>query len=561
MNSDRMQPHGRQNRWIVALLGLTLLLWAAALGDLFRISPLFMWLVKRFPGSWVVFGAMLVCPFAAAILSWRRSRGAPRPRPWRLTSGLGGLLVLAWVATIGYAHLMKVAGPRPPQNPSAPRPLEAQVGLPVFPGAEGFGTRTRAGRGGKVIEVTSLADDGPGSLRAALADPNPRTIVFRVGGTIELREHVFINHPFVTVAGQTAPGDGICLKNAGLVVNTHDVLIQHLRVRPGNEGRVDADTNDAIQIFGHNGHPDGAHHVVLDHVSASWSEDETLSTWFGAHDITLSWCIISEALNRSRHRKQTHSAGLLIGNSSYHVSVHHCLFAHNDFRNPLIIDGGTHDLVNNVIYNWGVSPAEVVDYHSNTFLNFVGNCFLPGPSSRTPFYGIILAPDARDAVPQLFVQGNLGPSRPGGANAAGEWGLVNLRWGPDAVAPEKCRASAAFPTPAVTVSSASEILERVLAEAGAILPTRDAVDARVVANVRARSGAIIDSPAQVGGHPVLNSGTPPADADHDGMPDAWETAHGLNPNEATDSSGDLDSDGYTNLEEYLHSLSRRTTER
>ncbi len=561
MNSNRMQLHSRQSRWIVALLSLTLLLWAAALGDLFRISPLFMWLVKRFPGPWVVFGAMVVCPLVAAILSWRRSRGAPRPLPWRLTSGLGGLLVMAWMATIGYAHLMKVAGPKPPRNPSAPRPIEAQVGLPVFPGAEGFGTRTRAGRGGKVIEVTSLADDGPGSLRAALAEPNPRTIVFRVGGTIELTEHVFINHPFVTVAGQTAPGDGICLKNAGLIVNTHDVLIQHLRVRPGNEGRVDADTNDAIQILGHNGHLDGAHHVVLDHVSVSWSEDETVSTWFGAHDITLSWCIISEALNRSRHRKQTHSAGLLIGDSSYHVSVHHCLLAHNDFRNPLIIEGGTHDLVNNVMYNWGVSPAEVVDYRSNTFLNFVGNYFLPGPSSRTPFYGIILAPDSRDAVPQVFVQGNIGPSRPAGVRAAGEWGLVNLRWGPETIAPELYRASTAFAAPAVTVSSASEILERVLAEAGAILPARDAVDSRVVASVRNKTGAIIDSPAQVGGHPVLNSGMPPADTDHDGMPGAWETAHGLNPHEATDGSGDLDGNGYTNLEEYLHSLSRHATER
>ncbi|MBI4600765.1 MAG: hypothetical protein HY721_02280 [Planctomycetes bacterium] len=171
-------------------MSVTLLLWAAALGELFRISPLFQGLVKRFPGPWVVFGAMLVCPLAAAVLSWRGGRAAPRPLPWRLAGGLGGLLVVAWMATIGWAHLVKVFGPKSPRNPSAPRPIEPQVGLPVFPGAEGFGTRSRAGRGGEVIEVTTLADGGPGSLRAALGEARPRTIVFRVGGTIELAESV-----------------------------------------------------------------------------------------------------------------------------------------------------------------------------------------------------------------------------------------------------------------------------------------------------------------------------------------------------------------------------------
>jgi len=429
--------------------------------------------------------------------------------------------------------------------------LQPQAGIPVFPGAEGFGTHTRAGRGGEVIEVTNLADDGPGSLRHALADPDPRTVVFRVAGTIELETELVISQPFVTVAGQTAPGGGICLKNMGLTVTSHDVLVQHIRVRPGAQGRVAAENNDAIQILGDRRTGQGGSNVVIDHVSVSWGEDETVSTWQGAHDITISWCIVSEALNRSRHRKGTHSAGLLIGDGSDHVTVHHTLMAHNDFRNPLVIGGGTHDIVGNVVYDWGVLAGEVVDYGANSFVNFTGNTFLPGPSTD-PYSYEIRAPIDDGGAPRLYVAGNVGPHR---ARDEAEWRLVRDGWDNDRTPALDLRADKAYETTPVSQDASGVALAAVLADAGATRPARDAVDRRVVRETQQRTGRIIDSPQDVGGYPELEAGEPPADSDHDGMPDAWERARDLDPTDAADGRADRDGDGYTNLEEYLHSIS------
>src|SRR5690606_28289437 len=163
-----------------------------------------------------------------------------------------------------------------------------------------------------VIAVTSLADSGPGTLREAVETKGPRIVVFRVGGPISLKSQLVIREPYITIAGQTAPGDGIVIRDMGIVIGTNDVLIQHLRVRPGNGADIRPDHNDGIQIFGRNGDMTGAWNVVIDHVSVSWGEDELVSTWFAPHDITISWSIISEALSRSRHKKGTHSAGLLV---------------------------------------------------------------------------------------------------------------------------------------------------------------------------------------------------------------------------------------------------------
>jgi len=544
-----MKKSSRYRSIGLLLLGVTLALWITALLFLFRIVNIFDAFLMKFPGPVVIWGAMLLCPLVAAYLGIRMILARQSPLVgWSFTIG-GGLLVIIFVVAIGVPLIVHAMTPGTPKNPSTPRPFEPQPGLPVFPGAEGFGTRTVAGRGGKVIPVTSLADSGPGTIREAVNYPSPRIIVFNVAGTIELQSELQMNHPFVTIAGQTAPGGGICIKGAGITVFTHDVLIQHLRVRPGNKGPVNADINDAVSILGPHGDSEGAYNVVLDHISASWGEDETVSTWYGAHYITISWSIISEALNRSRHRKRTHSAGLLIGDSSYHVSVHHNLLAHNDFRNPLISEGGTHDIVNNVIYNWGVLPVEITDYGSNTFLNFVGNYFIPGASTNPGPYEILFP----QGDPKIYVEGNLGPHRPD--PDMDEWALVGFRWGEEGVAPTKYRSHTKFETPPIATQSAAEALEMVLDLAGATAPQRDAVDRRVVNDVRSRIGSIIDSPEDVGGYPKLETGTPRVDSDHDGMPDEWERQMGLDPQDASDGHGDLDDDGYTNIEEYLHSLS------
>jgi pectate lyase len=543
----------RQNTRVklaLTLLGLTLVLRLLAGLFLFRITDFFHAHLMKFAGPWVTIGTMVICPLAAMVLGLRMLRERRTRVIGIAFSTVGLLLLVLFVVVVGIPMVTRAFEPKTPTNPSTPRPFTPLSGLPVFPGAEGFGTDTPAGRGGKIIEVTTLTDDGPGSLRAALNDPEPRIIVFRVSGTIELKDPLFIAHPFITVAGQTALGGGICIKNAGLAILTHDVLIQHLRIRPGNEGNVTPEDNDAVQILGQRGDAAGAYHVVLDHISASWSEDETISTWYGAHDVTISWSIISEALNKSRHRKKTHSAGLLIGDGSYNVSVHHCLLAHNDFRNPLISKGGTHDFVNNVVYDWGVLGGEITDYDSNSFLNFVANFFLPGSSTKSTPYEILI--DQEPGTPKIYVKDNVGPRRLD--PSIDDWAVVKYGWDERQHAPEQYRSNSPFAVPPVTTTSANDAFEQVLASCGATMPVRDGVDTRIAGDVRNKTGAIIDSPAQVGGYPQLASATPPPDSDHDGMPDNWEKLKGLDPNNPADAGSDLDGDGYTNIEQYLHSL-------
>jgi hypothetical protein len=537
-------------------LCVTLVLWTLAFLFKLRAPDIFQSvLMKRFPGPTVTYGAMIVGPLLAAVAGvvlLRRGAGR-RLGLFGLVSGAA--LVVLFSAVIGRAMVAKRWGATP-LNPPVPRPIEQQTGLPVFPGAEGFGTRTPAGRGGEVIEVTTLDDSGPGSLRAAVTHPAPRTIVFRVGGIIELKSLLVVAHPFVTIAGQSAPGGGICLKNAGVVVATNDVLIQHLRIRPGREGTVRPEDNDALALLGRHGKVTGAHHVVVDHVSMSWSEDEVASVWFGGHNITFSHCIISEPLNRSRHEKSTHGAGLLIGDGSYHVTTHHCLLAHNDFRNPLIASGGTHDVVNNVVYDWGDLPAEIYDIHANTFLNFVGNVFVPGPSSVAERHEIFINPtrERGSGRPRIFVEGNIGPHRQG--TSEDEWSVVGFGFSGRVPAARELRQTRRFTTPPVTTSDAGAALADVLTGAGATRPERDAVDRRVVMEVRNRSGRVIDSPMEVGGYPPLARGVPAADSDHDGMPDEWERLHGLDPADPADAIADRDGDAYTNIEEYLFSRLR-----
>lgn len=542
----------RDVRWSVVLLVIPLLLWVPPILFLCRINGYFLdRVLLKAPGLYFVYAVLFMCPLAAVFVGWRLVRIRSKTFVGGSVVTLGCLLLVAFVTVIGVPLVGNALAEKTPKNPSTPRPIEPLAGLSVFPGAEGFGTHTPAGRGGKVMEVTSLADHGAGTLRAAFDEPNPRIIVFRTGGTIELESNLYLNHPFVTVAGQTAPGGGICLKNRGLIITTHDVLIQHLRIRPGSGGNIDADDNDAIKILGRHGNISGARNVVLDHISASWSEDEVISTWFGPREITISWSIISEALNRSRHRKGTHSAGLLIGDGTDHVSVHHNLLVHNSFRNPLIIDGGTHDFVNNVIYNWGDIPGEVLDTDSNSFLNFIGNSFLPGPSSALPNDAIII--NGSRGRPRIYVEGNRSERRP--AEDVDQWAVVAQGWD-GTPAPQTCRAPARFPTPPVSTWTPQEALTRVLSAAGATKPRRDSVDRRVVDDITNGSGAVIDSPTQVGGYPGLAFGAPSPDADHDGMPDSWEQSMGLDPHDPSDASLTQETGGYTNIELYLHSLLR-----
>jgi len=430
-------------------------------------------------------------------------------------------------------------------------PVESQAqvkAVPAFPGAEGFGAMTPGGRGGRVYFVETTADDIPaprGSLREAVEAEGPRIVIFRVGGTIELQSTLAITHPYITIAGQTAPGDGIALKNGmdqpgpAVEISTHDVVIRHLRIRPGPANPNEESETEAIRMT------DNARDVVVDHCSLSWGVDENLSTWGSntIRNITIQWSIISEALFDSNHHKGAHSMGSMAGRGSGDISMHHNLFAHNNRRNPRIkTTDGVVDFAYNVLYNYGAAAGECTDDEGPIDLNFRSNFIKDGPRSNACSLHLWHEEDKPEFGFVLFLQDNWRLRRDGGEEEAGicapQTGVVMI--------------SQPHPAPPIAMSSAREAFQQVLAYAGAILPKRDPVDQRILEETRTGGGRIIDDPSQVGGWPVLNSATPPADADRDGMPDDWENFYGFNRLNLADGSQDADGDGYTNVEEYLN---------
>lgn len=464
------------------------------------------------------------------------------------------------LATLAAAVLVLLNGSgrgEPSRGPFSPENTVAGVersrapdGRPAFPGAQGFGVSTPGGRGGRVINVTNLRDGGRGSFRAAASARGRRIVVFRVSGTIELRSPVRITHPYITVAGQSAPGGGITLKadpcNDGgvLGVHTHDVVLRFLRLRPGPHPCAGTgESSDGLVVY-----KKGTHHVVVDHLSISWAVDENVSLYDDAHDITFSWNIIAEGLASSTHEEGEHSKGAhLSGERTAHISFHHNLLAHNNDRNPQPTNPGVADIRNNVVYNYGENAALTSNSHGRPHFNFVGNYFRPGPDSDVSEYEL----DVYDGTPgagwAFFVKGNLGPHR-----------RTNDLPQQYTVSPEG-RSSIVdrpFRAPRVTTTGPVTALRQVLAGAGATVPYRDGADSRVVRDVRRSTGRIIDDPWQVGGWPSLPSTRAPRDSDRDGMPDRWERSRGLRPH-ADDSRGDHDRDGWTNVEEYLNGLLRR----
>jgi pectate lyase len=422
----------------------------------------------------------------------------------------------------------------------------------AFPGAEGFGAVSVGGRFGKVIEVTNLNDDGPGSLRAAIENSGPRIVVFRAAGTIELKSSLEIADPYITIAGQTAPGGGITLKNSPanadspLVVKTHDVVIRYIRSRPGAPIEK-SENGDAIEIHG-----PGGYNVIVDHCSFSWAIDEVASTWYDAHDVTIQWSIISEGLYCSQHVKGCHSMGLMVGSDgAKDISIHHNLLAHNHERNPLIQTSGLVDVVNNIIYNaWG-TPILISDDHGKVTANLVGDYQIYGPSSELDKYLVGVSIN-HGIEPEIFVQGNISPQRQSDDQ---KQALVVKSDSRDWIVIDR------FDAPEITTVSAPSAISLVLSYVGASIGLddegnafwrQDQVDQRIINDVKNGTGKIIDDPSQVGGWPKLDSGNPSTDTDHDGMPDAWEQIYGFNPSDPSDSSQDADQDGYTNVEEFLN---------
>lgn len=419
---------------------------------------------------------------------------------------------------------------------------------PAFPGAEGFGKYTIGGRGGKVIEVINLNDRGPGSFRVACEAKGPRTVVFRVSGTIPLESGLRIKNSFLTIAGQTAPGDGICIKNYQVNFNTEHLIIRYLRFRPGDEKGKEQDG------FGGQGS-----HIIIDHCTASWGVDETFSINKGTN-LTVQWCLISESLTKSLHKKGAHGYGGLWGGPG--GSWHHNILAHHSSRNPRAsgnAESGLLDYRNNVVYNWGFNSAYGGELWPR---NWISNYYKYGPATSEKVRRRIFV--QKDPRGKMFASGNFvwGYS----AISADNWN-GGIDFEPSGEATEATlRVREPFVVAPVTTQSAEAACELVLAKAGCSL-SRDAVDQRIINEIRtgtAKYGetyggggkGIIDSQQAVGGWPELRSAPAPIDSDHDGMPDDWERKHGLDPNNPADGASDADGDGYTNLEEYLNSLTK-----
>ena len=420
--------------------------------------------------------------------------------------------------------------------------------IPAFPGAEGFGKYAVGGRGGKILFVENLRDSGPGSFREAITQEGPRTILFLVSGTIELTTDISIKNPYVTIAGQSAPGDGICLKNGGIIINTHDVILRHVRIRPGDGTQgTPSERRDAISII-------GGHSIILDHLSLGWGIDENVSIW-PVNDqipyaITLQWSIISEGLHESSHPSGPHSKGLLIGDGVKDVTIHHNLLAHNDDRNPRLKGGTKADIINNVIYNWGCCAAGVglglseANDFSGVQANLVANFFKAGLNSVGSFFQ---PTNLQESTTPSAIYMN--------ANMGNDSLLDAFDTDPDNFL-QQYEFLTQHPPFEISINhtSADLALNVVLDKAGACRPKRDLVDQRIVNDTRKGLGQTINSQDEVGGWPHLHTIAPKRDDDQDGMPNDWEVQRGLNPNSKEDANKDDDHDGYTNIEEYLNEL-------
>ena len=470
-----------------------------------------------------------------------------------------------------------------PYRPWASKPEHLlKNDIPAFPGAEGGGAQTAGGRGGKVIVVTSLADRGPGTFREACETGGARIVVFNVAGIIKLESPVSIRAPYITIAGQTAPGDGICITGESVHIDTHDVIIRHMRFR---RGAMDVAFRD--DALGGN----AVGNVMIDHVSSSWGLDENMSVYRHVYNrdstgqgtklptvnITIQNSIFSEALDLYNH-----AFGATIGGSN-------CMFARNLFasnisRNCSIGMGGDFNFINNVTYNWWNRSVDGGD--NSTRLNLINNNFKPGPitptegpishrlvkleSGRNPAYKTVFG--------KAYVAGNRMwfNERVTGDN----WdGGVQIGTAADADGHEnEIRVDEPFKMAHVTILPTGKAYDFVLKNAGATLPRRDAVDERVVKTVKTGKAiyaedakphespyvkrrlpadsykmGIITDPQQVGGLPEYK-GTPRKDSDNDGMPDEWEIRYGLDPHDASDAVKDCNGDGYTNIEKYINGI-------
>jgi len=459
----------------------------------------------------------------------------------------------------------------------------------AFPGAEGYGRFASGGRGGVVYQVTNKNDTGTGSLRAGILMSGARTIVFRVGGTIELKSQLVITNPNITIAGHTAPGGGICLKfnkndttkfEAVLGVRASNVIVRGVKFRPGPAApsnwymHSSFQLNDAVAIT-------AGQNIIFDHCSFTWGWDENISIWgyYGKpSDITIQNCIIGEALmsQSSPGGSWGVGSGGLMGNDNQaltptNITWYGNLFAHNNRRNPLnnALGESYTQIVNNVMYNWLDFGTAYEGLPTGSIkANLIRNYFKTGPSTNLERYAVLIGGN----TPRLYVEGNIGHKRPNSTQP--EWDIVGYL-GTIATPPGYCaspaptsyRVTTAYSQPTISnLLSATNTYAMVtglfgvgatyrLNELAQKVNITDAVDSRIINNTINGTGGMVRDTAFFGStmsYPVLATGTPYTDSDSDGMPNLWETIHGLNPNSAADRNNTNLMSPYTNLEAFLN---------
>ena len=436
----------------------------------------------------------------------------------------------------------------------------------AFPGAEGFGRYATGGRGGKVVVVTNLNDKGEGSFRSALEQypGEPLTVIFRVSGIIELESNIVIKRSNLTIAGQTAPGDGICLKNYSFIVNgasskgNHgNIIIRFIRSRPGG--------TDKKGLYGFD--MENCHDVIVDHCSFSWANEEC-AAMYDTKNTSVQWCIVSEGLYHAGHMKGNRSYGGVWGGQ--YASYHHNLIAHLNTRAVRFNGARAHDTIalvdyrNNVIYNWGNTNAcyggEVNIAGGVSQVNIVNNYYKPGPAApaELKFAHALFQKENSKGTGQWYLNGNIME----GENSLTKKNFRGLDLS-EPGNPKNAEANAPFTgSSPLPEQSAKDAYEDVLKYAGTILPKRDKVDERIINETKNGTAigrgvfgkpGIIDLPIVVGGWPEYKSLPAPADTDEDGMPDEWEKKNGLNANDANDRNK-LGKNGYTMLEIYLNEM-------
>lgn len=441
-----------------------------------------------------------------------------------------------------------------------------QADIPAFPGAEGAGKFTFGGRGGQVFVVTSLDDSGPGTFREAVNASGPRIIIFNVAGIIDLKSEIKINHPYLTIAGQTAPGDGVCIAGESVEINTHDVVVRYMRFRRGII-TAHMERDDSL-----GGNPVG--NIIVDHCSFSWGIDENVSLYRktfkapigGKHfvgptkNLTIQWSISSEGID-------THDHGFGATWGGRNTSFHHNLFASNTARNPSVGMGYDFNFVNNVIFNWQHRTLDGGDFRSRK--NIINNYYKPGPATNPGPNQYRIGrvqpnPDRADnpvrRPPWWYVEGNY---------VADNASVTEDNWSGGVQFSEEgrsideviklVRSKDPFPMAPITIHTAKRAYELVTEQVGATLPVRDPVDERLIEEVRTgevtykEGDGIITDIEQIGGFPEYQ-GEPYADADGDGMPDWWEKRFRLDPNDPADARLDYSGDGYSNVECFINGL-------